>query len=63
MTNIKDKLTNWLAVILVIGGAVNAYLQVNAGQPIDWMQLIMIAVGAVVSYFTGKAANGTAKKI
>jgi len=58
--NLKDKLTNILAVVLVVAGAINTYLQSLEGD-INWMQLIMIIAGAVVAYFTGKTADGKTK--
>ena len=57
---LKDIITNVVAIILVIGGAVNAYLQSITGE-INWFQLVFAVFGAVVAYFTGKAGNGKAK--
>jgi len=60
MSDLKNTLTDILAVILVIAGSVNAYLQSLEGD-INWMQLVMVVVGAVVAYFTGKTAEGKKK--
>ena len=59
-SNLKDKLTDWLAVIMIIGGAINAYLQANSGA-INWYQLGMAVVIAVLAYFTGKKPDGKTK--
>jgi uncharacterized membrane protein YfcA len=60
MNNIKDTLTTVLAVVLLVAGAVNTYLQSIEGD-IDWYQLLLAVVAAVVAYFTGKTANGKVK--
>jgi type IV secretory pathway VirB2 component (pilin) len=60
MKNLKDTITTWLAIIMVVVGAVNTYLQSQTGD-INWIQLIMFVVGAVIAYLTGKAPNGTTK--
>ena len=57
---LKDIITNIVALILVIGGAINAYLQSTTGE-INWFQLVFAVLGAIVAYFTGKAGNGKAK--
>jgi len=57
----KDVFTNIIAIIMVIGGAVNAYLQSLNGGDINWLQLLLVIGGAIVAYFTGKNGNGTAK--
>jgi hypothetical protein len=57
---LKDILTNVVAIILVIGGAINAYLQSTVGD-IDYVQLAFAVLGAIIAYFTGKAGNGKAK--
>jgi hypothetical protein len=63
MKNPKDQITNILAVLLVIGEAVNAYLQSSTEEGINWMQLGLTVVLAVTSYFTGKNPNGTTKDV
>lgn len=60
--NLKDQITNVLAILMVVGGAVNAYLQSNAGD-INWLQLGTAVVVAVVAWFTGKNPNGTSKEV
>ena len=60
-STIKDSITNIVAFIMVIGGAVNAYLQ-SVTDDINWFQLVFAVLGAVVAYFTGKANDGTPKK-
>lgn len=57
---LKDIITNIVALVMVIGGAINAYLQSVNGE-INWFQLSFAVLGAIIAYFTGKAANGKAK--
>ena len=57
MSNFKDIFTNIIAVVLVIAGAVNAYLQSLTGD-INWFQLVLVVTGALVAYFTGKGQDG-----
>jgi hypothetical protein len=61
MNNIKDTITNYAAIILLVVGAVQTFLQANAGKPIDWGQLTLFVIGAVCSYFIGKTPNGQTK--
>ena len=62
MGNIKDLLTTIFAIIAVLGAAINAYLQtIPTGGTIDWFQLVMAAVVAIVAYFTGKTGDGKKK--
>lgn len=60
-SNLKDKVTTGLSIALMLGGAVNTYLQANAGQPINWSQLGMFVVTAAIAYFTGKNPDGSTK--
>jgi len=61
MGNIKDKITNYLAIILAVVGGLQTYLQLHAGQPINWAQLSLFIAGIVISYFTGKTPDGSTK--
>lgn len=61
MSNIKDTLTTIFAVVSVIAGAVNAYLQSLGTNGIDWFQLIAAVVVAVVAWFTGRNPDGSKK--
>jgi F0F1-type ATP synthase membrane subunit a len=63
MTNLKDKLTNVLAFVVVIATSADTYLKASAGEDINWFNLGMAVVVAVVSYMTGKKADGTKKVI
>jgi hypothetical protein len=56
----KDSFTNVVALILVVAGAINAYLQSVSGD-INWFQLLVAVAGAVVAWFTGKDAAGKPK--
>lgn len=60
---IKDAITNVVAFIMVIGGAVNAYIQSLNGGDINWYQLAMAVIVAIISYLTGKGSNAKSKKI
>jgi hypothetical protein len=62
-SNIKDNITTIAAYIMVIAGAVNAYLQVNGGKDINWFQLAVAVILAITAYLTGKNPNGTTKVI
>jgi len=64
MKNLKDTITTIFAVLMAIAGAVNAFLQANTGtDKINWYQLLVAVVVAVVAYFTGKNPNGSTKVI
>jgi hypothetical protein len=58
----KDTITNIVAIALVLLGSVDAYFKVNQGQEINWINLGFCVLSAVVAYFTGKKADGTATK-
>lgn len=56
MKNTKDIITNVVALISVVGGAIGAYLQSSTGD-INWQQLGGACLLAVVAWFTGKKTN------
>jgi hypothetical protein len=60
-SNIKDIITNIMAILLVIGGSLQAYMQSlpSADGNINFVQLGLTVCMAVVAWFTGKAPNGT----
>jgi len=58
MNNLKDKLSTIVAIVLVVFGAVDAYLQSLVGD-INWFQLAMAIIIAIIAYLTGKKPNGT----
>jgi hypothetical protein len=60
-SNLKDKLTNYVALLLAIAQAIYIYVNAHIGKPFDWQSFILTIAGIVISYFTGKAPNGTAK--
>jgi len=62
-SNLKDKITTYLAYVLVVVGAVNTFLQANAGKPIDWAQLILFVIAAISSYMIGKTPSGATKTV
>jgi uncharacterized membrane protein YfcA len=57
---LKDSITNVFALLMVIAGAYNAYIQANAGD-INWFQLVVTIAVAVIGWFTGKDSQGKAK--
>ena len=64
MTNIKSTLTDWIAGILAVLGAVQVYLgTIPDGSEMDWLQLAFIVVGAILSFFTGRNGDGSKKKV
>lgn len=63
MKNTKDLVTNVVAIISVVGGAVNAYLQTTGGADINWTQLGGAVLMGIVAWFTGKSAAGAKKVI
>ena len=63
MKNLKDKLTNIVAAVILIAGAIDTYLQSIGDGEINWFQLIFYVGGAVVAYFTGKSHTGVSKKL
>ena len=59
---LKDAISNVLAFLLVIGGAANAYFQNLKGE-INWFELAIARVSAVVFYITGKDGNAKPKVV
>lgn len=59
--NFKDKITNYAAIVAVLGAAFKAYMEANAGQEIDYVQLVGLLLIALIAYLTGKTAEGKAK--
>ena len=60
MKDPKNTVTTIAAIISVVIGAVNAYLQSQTG-PINWPQLALFVVAAITAYFTGKTPSGASK--
>lgn len=56
MGTLKDRLTNYLAIITIILTAVLTYLQ-SSPQSFDWNILLTGTVIAILSYVTGKDSN------
>lgn len=63
MTNLKDKLTNIFAYAIVIATAADTYIKAIGDQEINWYNFGMAIIVAVISYLTGKKADGTKKAI
>jgi hypothetical protein len=55
----KDKITNIIVLIVLVGGAINAYLQSTSGTGINWIQLVMVVATAVIGWYTGKNPDGS----
>jgi len=58
MKNLKDTLTNMVAVVLVVFGAAQAYLDSLGTGEINWLQLGFAIAAAIIAYFTGKGLDG-----
>jgi uncharacterized membrane protein YqhA len=72
VTNLKDKITNIIAVvssivalIQVVMGAWNSYIASNPDptQAINWGTVIIAVAIAVIGWFTGKNADGSPKQL
>ena len=59
MNDLKNTISNIVAIVLVALGAVQTYLQ--GVNEINWLQLALLVGGAIISYLTGKGSDG--KKI
>ena len=54
----KNLISNVLAWVFLIGGAVNAYLETLCAEcEINVWTLVMAILAAVIAYFTGKTQN------
>lgn len=60
MTDLKNTVTNILAIVLVIGGAANSYLESTTGD-INYLTLGVAIVTALIAYYTGKDKDGKKK--
>jgi len=60
MSDFKNTVTNILAFVLVIGGAINSYLESTAGD-VNWLNLAVAIAAALVAYLTGKDKDGKKK--
>lgn len=61
MSDIKGIISTVVAVVSVIVGAVNAYLQSIGTGEISWFQLAVFVFLAVLGWFQGRNANGSKK--
>jgi hypothetical protein len=59
--NIKFNATTIIAVLIIAIGAVQTFMNANAGKPFDYFGCAMYVLGAVASYFIGTNPNGTPK--
>ncbi len=60
MNDKKNTVTNIIAIIVVIGGAVGTYLD-SVGGDINWLNLGVAVAVAVVAWLTGKTKDGKKK--
>lgn len=64
MENLKDKLTNIAAILIIAGGSILGLETKGVIMPL-WLQtsgIIAITLGgAIIGYFTGKKPDGTVK--
>ncbi len=61
MNNLKDKLSNYAALLVALVEGINIYLQAHSGQPFDWKLFLGAMAVIVIGYLTGKAPNATTK--
>ena len=55
----KNKVTNWLAGIMIVLTSANAYFEtMSPDSDINWITLISGVVVSVVSWYTGKDKDG-----
>ena len=68
MGTTKDKITNLVALILAISGAVTQILLpirdgLENAANLDWMTIALVVGASLVAYFTGKGSDGKPKKV
>jgi len=63
MKNLKDKLSTIVGIVILIAGSIDTYIKTLNDADINWFQLVFTVGAAVVAYLTGKAVNGTTKKL
>ena len=61
MKDAKNTISNWVGIVVLVGGAVQTYLGTLDGSPINWVNLGMAVAVAVIAYFTGKTKDIKAK--
>lgn len=59
--DIKNLISTIVAVVSVIVGAVNAYLQSIGTGEVNYFQLAIFVIVAVLGWFQGRNANGRKK--
>lgn len=62
MGNIKDILTTVAGIALIVATAIKTYLETLNGGEINWFQLIVAVVVAIIGFFTGRNPDGSSKK-
>jgi len=50
----KDGITSIMAGIIVVAGAIEAYLKSTANESLDPLMLAFVVVSAIIGWFTGK---------
>jgi hypothetical protein len=55
--NLKNTITNVIAIALVVLGAAQVYLANVNGEELDWVKFAMAIGGALIAYFTGKKTD------
>lgn len=53
----KDLISNVLAIVLVIAGAIQGYFAAIGDGEVNWLMLVLTVVSAVIAYFTGKSGD------
>jgi hypothetical protein len=61
MSNVKNLLSSIAAFAVIIGTAVNEYMNTLSGGEINYLNLLLAVAVAVIGYLTGKGANAKKK--
>ena len=63
---LKDKVTNITGILLAVAGIVTQIVQpiqdgLESATDLNWMTILLVVGGVLVSFFTGKDSNGKPK--
>lgn len=61
LSNLKWNATTIIAAILIALGAVQTFLNANAGKPFDFFGCAIFVFSAIASFFIGTNPDGTKK--
>jgi len=57
MKNLKNTITNIAALLVVLGAVTNTYIESLNGGEINWLNLGLALVVAVIGWLTGKGTD------